>query len=409
LRKGHTLQIGRTTIVLLAVALLCSPLAAAAPAASTHGWSLLRTHAKGASTVGLPSAARDISKNQFRYEALQRRKGKPANSARTTATFDRAGFSIGGGFHNESATEMGRDLDSMKAAGGRWARIDVNWAVIQAAGRSSYNWAPFDRVVSGARSHGLSVLAEIIYTPSWARPAGTTPETPPTSLADYANFARAAVARYAPLGVHAYEIWNEPNNAAFWAPKPDVARYTAMLRAAYPAINAADPSAVVVTGGTSPASDDGRNIAPVSFLRGIYANGGRGLFDAVGHHPYCYPAFPGAAQPWSAWYQMYGTPTSLRSLMAGNGDSAKQIWATEFGAPTSGPGGSYVDEATQAAMLTRAFELYRTYTWAGPMFWYSARDLGTSAATRENFYGLLHRDFSAKPAYHAFLAMTRAA
>ena len=33
---------------------------------------------------------------------------------------------------------------------------------------------------------------------------------------------------------------------------------------------------------------------------------------------------------------MYQTSPSIRSIMVANGDSAKKIWITEFGAPTSG-------------------------------------------------------------------------
>ena len=113
------------------------------------------------------------------------------------------------------------------------------------------------------------------------------------------------------------------------------------------------------------------------------------------------PAAPGEAQGWSAWYQMYGTSPSLRSVMVANGDGAKKIWATEFGAPTNGPGG-YVSEATQAQYVTQAYAAFRSYDWAGPLMWYSHRDAGTTTDTRENFFGLLRYDFSPKPAYTAY-------
>jgi hypothetical protein len=311
---------------------------------------------------------------------------------------------LGGAIQDESTPELTRDFDAISGSGAHWIRMDVNWDVVQRAGPTSYNWAPFDGVVRAARGHGLEVLATVLYTPPWARPAGTSANTPPSAIADYAAFARAAALRYAPLGVHAYEIWNEPNSSSFWAPRADAARYTEMLAAAAAAIRAVDPKAFIVTGGTSPALDQGGNIAPVTFLKEIYAHGGKAAFDAVGHHPYCWPAMPGDAEWWSAWHQMSGTPTSLRSVMAANGDSGKEIWATEFGAPTDGPSGSFVGEDAQARMVTRAYDLFKSYSWAGPLFWYAARDLGTSRGTRENFFGLLHNDFTPKPAYAAFRA-----
>jgi hypothetical protein len=312
------------------------------------------------------------------------------------------GLSTGGAIQNEDSTTLGRDLDSISGTHTHWVRVDINWAVIQNGGASSYNWAPFDRVIQGAASRGMKVLGTIIGTPGWARPSGSSYTFGPDP-AQYAAFAATAVSHYAAMGVHTYEVWNEPNITAFWTPKPDPAAYTQLLKAAYPAIKGADSTATVLTGGTAPAPSDGTQIAPVDFLKGIYANGGAGSFDAVAHHPYCWPANPGDAQGWSAWYQMYGTSPSLRSTMIANGDSAKKIWATEFGAPTNGPASSNpVSEATQASMLTKAYQLYRSYDWAGPLFFYQGRDAGTTTDTRENFFGLTRYDLSTKPAYTAY-------
>ena len=386
----------RSLAVAVAVAALCAPLAAAASGPRSTGWVAVKPHQQRALSR---ATAR-------RFDARRLAQATHLAGQKAPAGYDGAGFALGGGFQNESDADRGRDLDLVSSAGASWVRMDVNWSMIQAQGPSSYDWAPFDRVASAARSRGFRVLATILYTPGWARPAGGTATTPPARLDDYVAFARQAARHYAPLGIHAYEIWNEPNITAFWQPRPDVAVYTAMLRGASAAIKSVDPHAVIVTGGTSPAPDSGGNISPVSFLRGIYANGGRSAFDAVAHHPYCWPALPGDAQAWSAWYQMYGTSPSLRSVMTDNGDAGKQIWATEFGAPTNGPAGSFVSEQTQATMVTRAFQLFRSYKWAGPLFWYSGRDLGTATTTRENFFGVVRNDFSAKPAFAAYRAAT---
>ncbi len=313
---------------------------------------------------------------------------------------DMFGIATGGNLQNEDPASQSRDLDVDHNAGARWLRTDINWTQIQNGGPTSYDWGPIDNVVHGAQARGMQVLGTIVYTPSWARPPGTEPSYGPNP-ALYAAFAAVAVKHYAAMGVHAYEIWNEPNIQTFWTPAPNASAYAALLKAAYVAIKAADPSATVVTGGTSPAPSDGTNISPADFLSGIYAAGGKGFFDAVGHHPYCAPAVPGDAQDWSPWYQMYGTQKSLRSVMSDNGDAGKKIWATEFGAATSGPSGA-VSEAKQAEMITKGYQLWAGYSWAGPMFSYQGRDLGTDPSTRENFFGLMRNDFSPKPAYSAY-------
>jgi hypothetical protein len=50
-------------------------------------------------------------------------------------------------------------------------------------------------------------------------------------------------------------------------------------------------------------------------------------------------------------------------------------------------------------MVTDAMNLYMTYDWAGPFFWYTFQDDGTSTITNENFFGLTRFDGSLKPAY----------
>ena len=130
---------------------------------------------------------------------------------------------------------------------------------------------------------------------------------PPASAAQFATFAGQVAARYAPLGAGTFEIWNEPNNAGFWSPKPNPAAYTADLKAAYAAIKRADRSAFVVSGGLAPEANDGTNINAITFLQDMYAHGAKGSFDAVSYHPYSYPALPDSFQSWSGWSQMSQT------------------------------------------------------------------------------------------------------
>ena len=342
-----------------------------------------------------------------RCRALRHRPiAKAADAAASSSganTFGKSLFGVaaGGSLQSESAGQLGTDLTADQAAGAKFLRTDINWAQVQAQGPNSYNWTLTDNVVRGAKARGMQVLGVIIYTPSWDRPAGTDSTYRPDPAA-YARFARAAAAHYAAMGVHSFEIWNEENTSAFWTPSPSPADYAALLQAAYPAIHAGDPSATVITGGLAPSATDGTNFAPVDFLKAVYAAGAQGSFDAVGAHPYCWPAMPGAADDWSAWYQMYGTSTSLRSLMVAHGDGAKKIWATEFGAPTNGPAGSYVSQATQAQMITTAFKLWSGYSWAGPLFVYQGRDQGTDTSTRENFFGFLNNDGTPKLGFFAY-------
>ncbi len=315
-----------------------------------------------------------------------------------------------------SEADLAHRLDNMADMGVGWIRADLAWSSIQQNGPDQYYWDNFDRVVRLAHDRGIRVLPIITYTPRWAR-SDECPDNKkcrPRDPAEYARFAKAAVERYAPRGVRTWEVWNEPNLGIFWGPTADAGRYTEILKAAYDAIHAADSGATVISGGLAPTSTGGRNVAPRQYLEEMYAHGAKGHFDAVGFHPYSFPLSPSFYNKTNAWSQMADTEWSIRSIMAANGDSGKKIWLTEYGAPTGGPGDiansnddrgvwdnpDHVTESYQATILKEAIQQSRTYSWAGPLFWYSYKDLGTESYTKENFFGLIRYDGTPKPAFN---------
>src|SRR5262249_39178815 len=96
--------------------------------------------------------------------------------------------------------------------------------------------------------------------------------------------------------------------------------------------------------------------------------------------------------------QMSQTSPSLRSIMAENGDSAKKIWITEYGAPTSGSNG--VSESAQSTDLVQAISQVKQLGWIGSFYIYTWSDLSTLAAS-DNGFGLLTEGNAQKPAYAA--------
>lgn len=313
-----------------------------------------------------------------------------------------AGFAEGSALLGRTDAELAWELDGIVAAGAAWIRVDFDWWKIQPYA-GSWDWAVTDHVVTEARARGLQVLGMVGYTPPWARPAGTTDKHPPSNPADYANFARGVAEHYAPMGVHTFEIWNEPNMSMFFQPVPSPSKYTALLKAAYPAIKAVDPGATVISGGLSPAPDSpsGQQIAPVTFLEGVYAAGGRGFFDAVGHHPSNYPHMPLTYQPDYNDNAFGGVTPVLHQTMVDNGDGAKRIWATEMGAPT-------VQNMTPdyvARYLEEAYMAWESWSYTGPLFWYSYRDAWYEPGEVEANFGLVRTDGTPKePALSAYTA-----
>ena len=294
----------------------------------------------------------------------------------------------------EPTPRMNADLDAIVAAGMTWVRADFYWSAIELQ-RAKFSWTATDSFVRAARSRGLQVLAMPDYTPAWAR-SGPTDKYPPRNPADYANFVAKLAARYAPMGVHAWEIWNEPNVSAFWAPKADPVAYTKLLKLAYVAIKHADPSATVVSGGLAPATNNGRDLAPLTFVTSMYAQGAKGYFSALGYHPYSYPYPPMYPADWNTFYR---TP-AMHTLMASKGDAAKRIWGTEMGYPT-GTNPTAVSKPQQTAYTTAAVKQWTSWTFSGPLMLFSLRDFSTDARSLDDNMGMLYNSGAPKPLYAA--------
>lgn len=325
----------------------------------------------------------------------------PPPASTPSALSNRFGIATGGIIEWANDANLARELDGYGQIGAGWIRFDIKWSIVE-ANRGTFNWTIYDRLVGEARKRGLSIIANLAYTPSWARPSSANDDKfAPVNVADFANFARAAVSRYAPQGVQHYEIWNEPNLSAFWKPAPDAVRYTALLKAAYTAIKSANASTVVLAGAFSPAGGHNDpscgggatvNINALNFLETMYANGAKGHFDALSHHPYAGSAGPSGTHRCSAWYQMFGTTPSLRSILASKGDGDMKIWGTEFGTDLAWVGGS---EEQQAGQIAEAMRIWRTYSWAAGLMVYSYKQ------DIEGF-NLVRPDWTPRAAWYAY-------
>jgi hypothetical protein len=294
-----------------------------------------------------------------------------------------------------SPDDVNRQMDLMVATGVRSARIMLPWAGIQPA-PDAWDWGQADVIIGAANARGIAVVGLLNSTPGWATGGGEAIASPPATPDTFANFAGTVAGHFAGR-IAAYEVWNEENAVQFWksgpqGPQPD--RFAELLKAAYPAIKGADPGATVVMGGLSPTINFfSITKNPVDFLNGVYAAGGGGSFDAVGYHPYLFTNNPDARFSTGKANSPRSLYDQLRGTMAANGDGGKQIWATEFGEPTS-----KVDEATQAAWIQDFITSWRTLPGAGPVFIYTTRDRNTGSSNPQDTYGVYRTDWTPKPA-----------
>ena len=145
------------------------------------------------------------------------------------------GIAAGSNMTTLNNNELQARVDDMAAMGVTWVRVDLEWSNIQSDGASSYRWEDYDRVISTLRSRNINVIGILDYTPEWARATGCdSPQCPPRDPGEFATFAKQAVTRYSAMGLHVWEVWNEPNNPIVWTPRTNAASYTALLKKAYP-------------------------------------------------------------------------------------------------------------------------------------------------------------------------------
>lgn len=311
------------------------------------------------------------------------------------ATASSAGAQPVFGYTDDWSTNLGL-LGQARSSGAGSVRVFASWSGVE-YNRGQYYWAGLDAVVGNAQALGMRPLLVAVDAPPWAR-AGGCPSGSPTGGctyapakaydADWTRFVRALASRYPnALGL---EVWNEPNALHFFAPKVDPARYTALLKEAYGAVNAVAPQLPVVSGGLSGVgSSDANGMADSTFLNGMYKAGARTAMDAIGYHSY-----PGN-HPLLG--DFYAGMDRVRTTRNANGDNRKPIWVTEFGISTATvPGREPVDENEQAAAMRAAYCAANGMSDVPVMLAFRLRDTGGSGWLDQ--LGVQHSNGQLKPA-----------
>ncbi len=289
-------------------------------------------------------------------------------------------------------TRRAADFKAMGDAHATWVRSDLGWEYLEPT-KGGWRFDQYDPVVADAKANGMRYLAILHTVPGWAN-NNAGDYGPPADLSLLTNYCYQTAKHYIPLGVTDYEIGNEIN-----LPHPGWNPTGAVYAKQYliPCVSGVRKAATELSAKTnilfgSMAPTDwtgGTNQA--TFLTDAYSGGAQGQFDAMAWHPYTGSDAPSVSP------HMNGDVAQLNSIMASHGDGAKKIWATEYGAPTGGP--NSVTEAAQSTMVTNSLSVWYGKSYAGPMFWYSGRDTGTSTSDREQHFGVLRYDGTAKSAY----------
>jgi hypothetical protein len=203
-------------------------------------------------------------------------------------------------------------------------RTEVPWSTIEPRAQGSIDptaLALTDRLVADAAAAGIKVIMTVDSTPCWdsSAPAALlsacSPSRqsqanawPPRDPTPYGAITAFLAGRYG-AKLAGIEVWNEPDqaNQQYLAGPEKPQHYTAILRAAYPAIKQANPGVTVLAG-----SLVGSNGA---FLRALYAAGIKGYYDGLAVHFY---------------NLVLGSLRAIHAVQSANGDT-KPLWLDEFG------------------------------------------------------------------------------
>lgn len=319
---------------------------------------------------------------------------------------------IGVNYHamwtEQSESVRSKLLDQYAAAGVKWVRIDLAWDTLQpdapVGDDPGYDMAggvaAVDQRLNEVEARGMKAVVMLYWPPGWAAVGGKTSKAGrPKDGATFGRVLGWAAQRWrtqAPV----WEMWNEPDQDAFWSSQ-DPVEYAKMIRAAYPIAKAASPTTTFLLGAPTYLG-----LAKRWHARMYSVDGFAGSYDAIAVHPYMgrADARPEATDSAIRSWSIAGL-ADLKVLLDAHGDGQTPIWVTEFGWSAHGNVGGEptwkrgVNENAQAEYLLRAMSMFGEQGVVAALA-YTDRDTATGDIHEDRF-GLVRRDISPKRAYFA--------
>jgi len=301
--------------------------------------------------------------------------------AMSSAEGSSGGTAFGVATSAESRGEHAALYPELKQAGVTLMRAWPEWGRIQ-PGPGQWNWSECDALLRSARNNQIELVGGLWYLANWA---STNGKFPLQDMNDWHDYVYMMASRHRGV-VKYWECWNEFNGA--FAKGGKVADYVQLLQHAYRAAKQADPNCRV---GISCASVD------VAFFEQVIAAGAGDCFDFICIHPY--ESFSALVQGGHVMAFLNIRKMVLGMLKAHHLPTDKEIWVTECGDPAKS--GDVVDEQLQAESLVKLYTLSFAQG-IDKVFWFE----GKGPDYPDGNFGLLRRDWSKRPAYHALDTMS---
>jgi hypothetical protein len=301
------------------------------------------------------------------------------------------------GFNDNWLFQSTGALDLLDRSASEVARVSLPWGGVEPT-RGNLNWYGSDLLYDRLRARGIRPLWVLMDAPCFAQSKPSACESgrgeahpAPGFYDEFAQFAVAAARRYPDS--FAFEVWNEPNYPRFWGGPPDPGAYSAMLKTVADELHSRAPGTPVVSAGLSPHADTDTSgsIGFRNFLIRMYERGAAQRVDAIGIHPY-----PGVGPEDDYLGDVRVYLGKVQNVMDRYRDGARPLWATEFGASTTGEHPFAPAVAGQA--ITALLEMFRRIRGIEVAIVHRFVE-DPSLGGREGGFGVLNRDLSPKPAF----------
>jgi hypothetical protein len=166
------------------------------------------------------------------------------------------------------------ELEMLAAAGFTWVRMDLGWGGMERR-KGEYDFTAYDRLTAALDQHRLKALFILDYT-NRLYDEGQPPHTD-EARATFARWAVAVAHHFKGRG-YLWEMWNEPNIAQFWKPKPNADDYARLAVAVGKALRDAEPDETYIGPATS--------TVDLKFIEACCKAGCLEYWSAVSVHPY---------------------------------------------------------------------------------------------------------------------------
>jgi hypothetical protein len=300
---------------------------------------------------------------------------------------------LGSNFANYFKSSGGRAYGDMRNAGASRDRITFDWFRFQpsAGGFDSNVVNAYDALLADAAAANIDTLGILIGAPEWARddrflggsyrvPRGLDLAWNDPNNA-WGKFVFDIVSRYKDR-VRAWEIWNEPNLTEFWPAPPQL--FAQLMRVAWQAAKAADPTTTIVFGGLYRGANIDRIDAMFKALRAIDPNGANTFYhDVIGYHLYD-----------GGHCSVFDEIQYLRAFFWRPQVRDKPLWITESGIRVrEEPLPGFATPAESASFFITNYA-YSLASGAQRYYYFRAIDDDPNAA---QLWGLLKNDGTARP------------